>query len=163
MDGYAVIIRADITPGLTDRQLAIVHKEAGDTVSYDRQKGTLRFTVSTPDPDADAVQVLTYGTETVTRAVRIAGATASIREGRVLAWEDFEAETFRSGGLAGVAEVTEILGVSRARVYQLMRDHPDFPEPLEDLKGGPVWDRGQVEAWEGGWERKRTGRPRKDG
>jgi predicted DNA-binding transcriptional regulator AlpA len=165
VNGYAVIIRADVTPPLDERQLAAVSAEAGGTIAYDSGTGVLRFTVSTPDPDADAVSVLAYGADTITRAVRLAGAAASIREGRVLSWEDFEAETFRPatprGGLAGVAEVTEILGVSRARVYQLMEGHEDFPKPAADLKGGPVWDRTEVETWERGWDRKRTGRPRK--
>jgi len=136
--------------------------EAQGTIAYDSGTGILRFTVSTPDPDADMVSVLAYGAETVTRAVRVAGASASIREGRVLSWGDFEAETFRpstpQAGLAGVAEVAEILGVSRQRVAEIRKDHEAFPAPVADLKSGPVWDRAEVERFERGWERKRTGR-----
>lgn len=160
--GYAVIIRAIITPQLTEQQLAAVSAEAHGTIAYDSGTGVLRFTVSTPDPDADMVSVLAYGADTVTRAVRLAGASASIREGRVLSWGDFEAETFRPstprGGLAGVAEAAEILGVSRQRVAEIRKDHGEFPAPVADLKSGPVWDRVEIERFERGWERKRTGR-----
>jgi predicted DNA-binding transcriptional regulator AlpA len=164
VDGYAIIIRADINPRLTERQLAAVSAEAGGTIAYDSGTGALRFTVSTPDPDAEAVSVVEYGVRTVTSAVRRAGAAAVIREARAVAWEDFEAETFRpntpQGGLAGVAEVAEILGVTRQRVAELRKDHADFPAPVQVLKAGPVWDRAELEAWERGWERKRTGRPK---
>lgn len=160
--GYAVIIRAIITPQLTERQLAAVSAEAGGTIAYDIGAGILRFTVSTPDPDADMVSLLAYGVDTVTRAVRVAGASASIREGRVLSREDFEAEMFRPstppGGLVGVAETAAILGVSRQRVAEIRKDHKEFPAPVDDLKSGPVWDRAEVERFDRSWERKRTGR-----
>lgn len=167
MNGYAVIIRADIKPALDSRQLDAVAIEAHGTIAYDRSTSVLLFSTSTPDPDADAVTVLKYGIDTVTSAVHRAGSTASIREGRVVDWEDFEAETFRPatprGGLAGRAEAAEILGVSPQRVNQLRDEHADFPRPVDDLKSGPVWDRAELEAFNRGWDRKRTGRPRKSG
>lgn len=164
MDGYAVIIRAVVTPQLAEQQLAAVSAAAGGTIAYDSGTSVLRYTPSSAgDADATVGAVLTGAEATLTRAVRRAGAAVVIQEARVLTWDDFEAETFRSGVLAGVAEAVEILGVSRARLYQLVGDHKDFPRPIAQLKGGPVWDRGQVEAWERGWERKRTGRPRKNG
>lgn len=164
MDGHAVIIRAVISPALDERQLAAVSAEAHGTIAYDSRTGMLRFTVSTPDPDADAVTVLRYGVDTVTRAVRLAGSAAVIREGRVLSWEDYEAETFRPatphGGLAGVAEAADLLGVSRQRLADI-RKNPAFPQPVADLKAGPVWDRAEIERFERGWDRK-AGRPAKN-
>lgn len=164
MDGYAVITRAVIEPRLTERQLAAVSAETGGTISYDSSTGMLRFTVSTPDPDADAATVFAYGIGMLTRAVRLAGAAASIREVRVLSWEDFEAETFRpstpASGLAGVAETAEILGISRQRLADV-RKNPAFPRPVADLKSGPVWDRAEIERFERGWDR-RAGRPAKN-
>lgn len=160
MDGYAVIIKANVTPRLDERQLAVVSDEAHGTIAYDSATGALRFTVTTPDPDADMITVLRYGAETVTRAVRAAGAAADIREGRVITWEDYEAETFRPGaGFAGAAEAADLLGVSRQRLADI-RKQPAFPQPVADLKAGPVWDRAEIERFTRGWDR-RAGRPAK--
>lgn len=57
-------------------------------------------------------------------------------------------------------EAAEILGVTRQRVHQLLRDHSDFPRPLYHLRIGPLWLRAGVEAFDRRWERK-PGRPRK--
>lgn len=46
----------------------------------------------------------------------------------------------------GVAEIADLLGVSRQRVDQLSRE-PDFPAPLSTLRVGRVWNAGDVEAW----------------
>lgn len=166
MSGYAVIVRAVIDPRLDDRQLDLVAHEAHGTITYNSSESVLRFTVSTPDPDADAIAVLAHGVETVASAVRHAGAAASVREARVLDWDEFEAETFRPsaprGGLAGVAEAAELLGVSRQRIAEIRKDHKAFPAPVADLAAGPVWDRAELERFDRTWERKRTGRPRKE-
>ena len=55
--------------------------------------------------------------------------------------------------LVGVTEVREILGVSRQRVHQLVRDRPDFPKPVAELASGKVWLRADIERWA-----RRTGR-----
>lgn len=160
MNGYAVIIKANVTPRLDDRQLAVVSDEAHGTIAYDSATGALRFTATTPDPDADMVIVLRYGAETVTRAVRAAGATADIREGRVITWEDYEAETFRPrAALAGAAEAADLLGVTRQRLADI-RKMARFPQPVADLKAGPVWDRAEIERFSNKWDRK-AGRPAK--
>ena len=49
--------------------------------------------------------------------------------------------------LVGVAEVREILGVSRQRVHQIVRDHPDFPEEVADLAAGKIWYRSEIVQW----------------
>jgi predicted DNA-binding transcriptional regulator AlpA len=49
--------------------------------------------------------------------------------------------------LVGVTEVREILGVSRQRVHQLIRDREDFPEPVAELASGRVWLRKDIEMW----------------
>lgn len=54
--------------------------------------------------------------------------------------------------LVGVAEVADMLGVTRTRVSQLA-SVPGFPAPVARLAAGPVWDRKDVEAWA-----KETGR-----
>jgi predicted DNA-binding transcriptional regulator AlpA len=49
--------------------------------------------------------------------------------------------------LVGVWEIAEMLGVSRQRVHQLLRDHPDFPRPVADLKAGKIWFRTDIASW----------------
>jgi predicted DNA-binding transcriptional regulator AlpA len=49
--------------------------------------------------------------------------------------------------LVGVTEVKEFLNVSRQRVHQLIRDHPDFPAPVAELASGRIWLRKDIEEW----------------
>lgn len=46
----------------------------------------------------------------------------------------------------GSAEIAEMFGISRQRVYQLT-SRPDFPEPMVRLKAGAVWVTAEVIAW----------------
>jgi len=48
--------------------------------------------------------------------------------------------------LVGVAEIAEMLGVTRQRVHQLTRT-PGFPAPVATLIGGRIYDRDEVERW----------------
>jgi predicted DNA-binding transcriptional regulator AlpA len=48
--------------------------------------------------------------------------------------------------LVGAAELVQLLGVNRARAYQISR-HPDFPPPVADLIGGKIWDLADVQTW----------------
>ncbi|MEU4569624.1 DNA-binding protein [Micromonospora sp. NPDC023956] len=48
--------------------------------------------------------------------------------------------------LYGSAELQERLGVSRARIVQIVA-RPDFPPPFDRLAGGTVWLVEDVEAW----------------
>lgn len=48
--------------------------------------------------------------------------------------------------LVGVAEVADMLGVTRTRVSQLASS-AGFPEPTARLAAGPVWLREDVERW----------------
>lgn len=59
----------------------------------------------------------------------------------------------------GSSEVGELLGVSRQRVHQLHREHPDFPPPLVLVSMGPLWDEAAVEKFAQVWDR-RPGRRR---
>ena len=49
--------------------------------------------------------------------------------------------------LVGVAEIAEMLGVTRQRIDEITRTKPDFPEPEVELKSGRVWQRAAVEKW----------------
>lgn len=55
-------------------------------------------------------------------------------------------------------EAAALLHVTRQRLHQLHREHPDFPTPLYQLKVGPLWLRSSIEAFDRRWERK-PGRP----
>lgn len=48
--------------------------------------------------------------------------------------------------LVGVAEIADLLGVSRQRVHQLAA-REDFPEPLAVLVMGSVWERQAIDTW----------------
>jgi predicted DNA-binding transcriptional regulator AlpA len=46
----------------------------------------------------------------------------------------------------GVAELGDLLGLSKTRVGQL-RNREDFPRPKFRLRATPVWSRSEVNAW----------------
>lgn len=48
--------------------------------------------------------------------------------------------------LVGVAEIADMLGVTRTRVSQLAST-AGFPDPVARLAAGPVWHRVDVEKW----------------
>jgi predicted DNA-binding transcriptional regulator AlpA len=48
--------------------------------------------------------------------------------------------------LAGLHEVAEMLGVSRQRADQLVRQS-GFPKPVAELKGGRIWRVSDIEKW----------------
>ena len=60
--------------------------------------------------------------------------------------------------LVGVAELAEILDVSKQRASQLSKSSR-FPPPFQTLKSGPVWDRHAVMSFLEHWDRK-PGRPK---
>jgi predicted DNA-binding transcriptional regulator AlpA len=62
--------------------------------------------------------------------------------------------------LAGLAEVAELLGVTKRSASRYTR-RPDFPEPLARLSSGPIWNAAEVEAWGGEHGPFRRGRPAK--
>lgn len=49
--------------------------------------------------------------------------------------------------LVGMAEIAEMLGVTRQRVAQLIESYEDFPKPEVELSGGRVWSRTAIETW----------------
>ncbi|MCP4303576.1 MAG: helix-turn-helix domain-containing protein [bacterium] len=55
--------------------------------------------------------------------------------------------------LVGVAEIADILGLSRQRVNRIVQTHDDFPEPLAELSAGRIWRAEEIEKW-----MQRTGR-----
>jgi predicted DNA-binding transcriptional regulator AlpA len=58
-----------------------------------------------------------------------------------------------------MAEIAEMIGVSRQRVAQLTESYEDFPRPEVELTGGRVWSRTAVETWIASHPERGPGRP----
>jgi predicted DNA-binding transcriptional regulator AlpA len=61
--------------------------------------------------------------------------------------------------LVGMAEIAEMLGVTRQRVAQLIETYEDFPKPEVELSGGRVWSRTAIETWIASHPDRGPGRP----
>ena len=69
-----------------------------------------------------------------------------------------------TGHLVGLTEIASMLGVTRQRAGQLVRDYDDFPPPVADLASGRIWEMVAVEAWAKDHPARSPGRPvRKSG
>jgi predicted DNA-binding transcriptional regulator AlpA len=55
--------------------------------------------------------------------------------------------TIMTHHLVGVAEIAELLGISRQRVNAIVKTHEDFPRPEVELAAGRIWKREDVERW----------------
>ena len=62
--------------------------------------------------------------------------------------------------LVGVAELSELLGVTRQRAIQIADAYEDFPAPQVVLASGRIWARAEVEEWVVRHPDRRPGRPR---
>lgn len=49
--------------------------------------------------------------------------------------------------LVGIAEIAELLGLSRQRVHVIIRTKSDFPKPVAELSAGKIWMKRDVDAW----------------
>lgn len=61
--------------------------------------------------------------------------------------------------LVGLSEIATMLGVSRQRVGQLVRDYDDFPPPVAELASGRIWETAAVRAWANAHPVRPPGRP----
>jgi hypothetical protein len=52
----------------------------------------------------------------------------------------------QAGTLAMSAELMQMLGVGKTRLHQLRQD-PDWPEPIDTLKGGEVFAVADIKKW----------------
>lgn len=82
--------------------------------------------------------------------------TGEIVDVRVCRPEIAEAEAFKpdTPPLLSSPDVAEMLGVSRQRVHQLDRGHPQFPPPYARLGAGPIWTLPQIEHFAKIWDRR---------
>lgn len=49
--------------------------------------------------------------------------------------------------LLGISEIADLAGVTRQAVANWRLRYSDFPRPVADLKGGPVWRKADIEEW----------------
>ena len=49
--------------------------------------------------------------------------------------------------VVGIAEIAEMVGVTRQRVDQLSRTDHSFPEPVAEIRAGRIWALKDVLAW----------------
>lgn len=131
----------------------------GDDVAASVSDSELSVSTSLVAADTTAAHSLAIA------VVGAAAETAGIPLGRVLEvevteWERFERtlEEPNLPDLVSAPEVGEILGVSRQRVHQLIKENRSFPPPLLRLGSGPLWLRATIEAFDRSWTRK-PGRP----
>jgi len=66
---------------------------------------------------------------------------------RLAGWQPPNVPAVPELELMGVAEVCALLGVSKQRVDQLVRTHPDFPRPVAELAAGRIWLRADILKW----------------
>lgn len=52
-----------------------------------------------------------------------------------------------TGRHLGSFELAERLGVTKQRLYVLMKTYDDFPAPTDTLRAGPVWHAIDVDRW----------------
>jgi hypothetical protein len=59
----------------------------------------------------------------------------------------------------GVAEIADMLAVTKQRAQRLTKIHADFPAPTSSLRMGKVWHLDDVAAWIAAHPDRRPGRP----
>lgn len=89
------------------------------------------------------------------------GAGRTVTHLQVQPWHLFEAEVLAPAvpELMGLADIAELLGVSRQRARELA-DTAAFPDPVQRLRSGPLFIADEVRRFHATWTR-RSGRPRR--
>ena len=158
MKGWTVRVVLALADEVTDAELDDLADlaDARDATLVRRAGGAgivITVDVEHRDPLAAASDATTWG-------VQLSGGRGEVVDVRVCAPEIYESEVLRpdTPELMAASDVAELLGVSRQRVHQLARDHPQFPAPYVRLGSGPIWSRPAVEHFDRLWTRK-PGRP----
>lgn len=55
--------------------------------------------------------------------------------------------TYEVPDLVGIGEICQMLGWSRGRLHQVLREAADFPTPAAELSCGRIWIKTEVEQW----------------
>lgn len=106
--------------------------------------------------DGDAVVATAFAAERAQQWSHLMGPLlkTDVTDGAELQRENEETEIL----YGGVAEVAEMLGVSKQRVIQILADHEAAPPPIARLRSGPVWNLADWTRFLQTWDR-RSGRP----
>jgi len=138
------------TPAGTYDPFAIDFGGAALAAGADRIEATLTAEGDTPLAALEAI---------VTRVLEVIPGELVAAEIMTFAEQDRRLAEPARPELVGIAEIAEILGVSRQRASQL-QTKPDFPGPTATLRAGPVWYAGDISRFADTWARK-GGRPAK--
>jgi len=109
----------------------------------------------------DATAVVATCVEAVAGALRDEGLepeTYEVVKAAAITPSEARREARSVSPVVGAAEVTELLGLSRSRFYELQKSDV-FPDPLTELRAGPVWRREDILEFKG--RERRAGRPRR--
>jgi hypothetical protein len=69
-------------------------------------------------------------------------------------WREKEVNDPSLPELLATKDISKVLGVSRQRVLQLRRDHPQFPDPVAHTGAGPLWTRSAIDWFASMWDRR---------
>lgn len=165
LDVVGVTFPADPDEGLLDLAEALDEHHAAISASTDNTRVSITISI---DDDTDNLTGAGRGAiaeaETlVAKALAdtgFSGGTVARIDAMTYAEQDRDLATPNFPELVGIAEVAQILGVTRQRASQL-QTKTTFPAPVAVLKAGPVWTRPSLNAFAEQWER-RPGHPRKE-
>lgn len=162
MNHWSVMVAASVPAPLTEEQAEALAVALGPdsavalryepipevSARFDVQAGTLRAAVAN-------------GITTFAHAMDALGVTYTPEEAEACTYEALDRELARPQvpPLVGMAEIADMLGVSRQRAHQVA-EREDFPAPVQHLAAGSVYARSAVERFVAGWSR-RAGRPPK--
>lgn len=65
----------------------------------------------------------------------------------LVTWQTYDPLMAQDSALVGIAEIAELIGVTRQRVDQLTRADPEFPQPVAELHAGRIWQRADIVKW----------------
>lgn len=97
--------------------------------------------------------------EAVERTIGVTGGTVTNVEALTEAELDHRLAQPAFPELVGVAEIADMLGVTRQRASAL-QTRQGFPHPVAVLRSGPVWRKGDLSTFVEQWTRA-PGRPRR--
>lgn len=133
--------------------------DSGSVISFSPNQLTMGFEVEAEGPATAATRAVARASRACNTA-NVGDIASRIIRIEVMTPEELtrEVDTPNSPRLVGVAEIAELLKVSKQRVSELRREEW-FPPPTAELAAGPVWTYDSVRRFERTWPRK-PGRPR---
>jgi hypothetical protein len=131
-------------------------KGAAASVSKDRIQAT--FTIQANGP-AEAIEKGLAAWREAAKRIGLRVSVWPVTRAGAATYDELEADIAATAlpRLVGVAEVAEMLGVTKQRVSAL-KEERWFPRPLALLASGPVWSAAGIEKFSKDWKR-RPGRP----